>query len=176
MVIFAWKNVCLLNYVYLSLSRSHKEFPMKHVMIDLYGCDPQLLADASLLQYVLEEYPNRVGMQKVSPVFLKDIKTSCPLDDGLSGFVIIATSHISLHAWPYYGMVNIDVFSCEDFQTTTVGDFAMALFQTTQIEIHEVERALQSPRGVVQALHPSEIEMLAIRAPVHPSGEKRTTF
>jgi len=69
---------------------------MKHVMIDLYGCDPQLLADASLLQYVLEEYPNRVGMQKVSPVFLKDIKTSCPLDDGLSGFVIIATSHISL--------------------------------------------------------------------------------
>jgi S-adenosylmethionine decarboxylase len=120
---------------------------MKHVMIDLYGCNPELLADAFLLHQVLDDYPNRVGMQKVSPVFLRDIKTSCPLDDGLSGFVIIATSHISLHAWPHYGMVNIDIFSCEDFQTTTVGDFAMAMFQTTQIEIHEVERALQSPRG-----------------------------
>ena len=94
---------------------------MKHVMIDLYGCNPQLLADAFLLHQVLDDYPNRVGMQKVSPVFLRDIKTSCPLDDGLSGFVIIATSHISLHAWPHYGMVNIDIFSCEDFQTTTVG-------------------------------------------------------
>jgi S-adenosylmethionine decarboxylase len=104
----------------------------------------------------LDDYPNRVGMQKVSPVFLKDIKTSSPLDDGLSGFVIIATSHISLHAWPHYGMVNIDIFSCEDFQTTTVGDFAMEMFQTTQIEIHEVERALQSPRGTVRLPHPSQ--------------------
>jgi S-adenosylmethionine decarboxylase len=123
---------------------------MKHVMIDLYGCNPQLLADASLLQYVLDEYPNRVGMQKVSPVFLQEIKTSSPLDDGMSGFVIIATSHISLHAWPHYGMVNLDIFSCEDFQTVTVGDFAMHLFQTAQIEIHEVERALQSPRGIMR--------------------------
>ena len=113
-------------------------------------------------------------MQKVSPVFLKDIKTSCPLDDGLSGFVIIATSHVSLHAWPCYGMVNIDVFSCEDFQTTTVGDFAMALFQTTQIEIHEVERALRSPRGMVQTLQPSEIETIAIRANVPTSFDMRT--
>jgi S-adenosylmethionine decarboxylase len=143
-------------------------------MIDLYGCDPQLLADASLLQYVLDEYPNRIGMQKVSPVFLKDIKTSCPLDDGLSGFVIIATSHVSLHAWPCYGMVNIDVFSCEDFQTTTVGDFAMALFQTTQIEIHEVERALRSPRGMVQTLQPSEIDTIPIRANVPTSFDMST--
>ncbi len=131
---------------------------MKHVMIDLYGCNPQLLADAALLQYALDEYPNRVGMQKVSPVFLEHIKTSCPLDDGLSGFVIIATSHISLHAWPHYGMVNIDIFSCEDFQTATVRDFAMEMFQTAQIEIHEVERALQSPRGGVQTPHASHSE------------------
>jgi S-adenosylmethionine decarboxylase len=147
---------------------------MKHVMIDLYGCDPQLLADASLLQYVLDEYPNRIGMQKVSPVFLKDIKTSCPLDDGLSGFVIIATSHVSLHAWPHYGMVNIDVFSCEDFQTIMVGDFAMALFQTTQIEIHEVERALRSPRGIVQTLQSSEIGTIPICAHVPPSFDRST--
>jgi len=125
---------------------------MKHVMIDLYGCPPQLLADAALLQSVLEDYPNRIGMQKVSPVCLKYITTSCPLDDGLSGFVIIATSHVSLHAWPHYGMVNLDVFSCEEFPVAVVADFAMERFQTTQIEIHEVERALLSPRGLPQTL------------------------
>ena len=137
---------------------------MKHVMIDLYACSPQLLTDASLLQYVLDQYPNRIGMQKVSPVFLRDIKTSCPLDDGLSGFVIIATSHVSLHAWPHYGMVNIDVFSCEDFQTTIVGDFAMEMFQTEQIEIHEVERALRSPRGIVQTLSTPETDTIIMNA------------
>jgi S-adenosylmethionine decarboxylase len=146
---------------------------MKHVMIDLYGCDPVLLADASLLQYVLDEYPNQVSMQKVSPVFLQDIKTSNPLDDGMSGFVIIATSHISLHAWPCYGMVNIDIFSCEDFQTTTVGDFAMHLFQTAQIEIHEVERALQSPRGMIQTPSTSETE---VNGEQHHSTFSRSSY
>jgi S-adenosylmethionine decarboxylase len=119
---------------------------MKHIMIDLYGCRSDLLADEKLLQRVLDEYPDRIGMQKVSPVFLRDIKTSDPLDDGMSGFVIIATSHISLHAWPCYGMVNIDVFSCEDFDTEDVARFAEEMFQTQDRELHEVERALRSPR------------------------------
>ena len=44
---------------------------MKHVMIDLYGCDPQLLADASLLQYVLDEYPNRDRNAEGEPCLLK---------------------------------------------------------------------------------------------------------
>jgi S-adenosylmethionine decarboxylase len=119
---------------------------MKHIMIDLYGCRSDLLADEKLLQRVLDEYPDRIGMQKVSPVFLKDIKTSDPLDDGMSGFIIIATSHVSLHAWPCYGMVNIDVFSCEDFDTEEVARFAEEMFQTQDRELHEVERALRSPR------------------------------
>jgi S-adenosylmethionine decarboxylase len=119
---------------------------MKHIMIDLYGCRSDLLADEKLLQRVLDEYPDRIGMQKVSPVFLREIKTSDPLDDGMSGFVIIATSHISLHAWPCYGMVNIDVFSCEDFDTEEVVRFAEEVFQTQDRELHEIERALRSPR------------------------------
>jgi S-adenosylmethionine decarboxylase len=119
---------------------------MKHVMIDLYGCPSNLLADELLLHRVLDEYPDRIGMQKVSPVFLRDIKTSNPLDDGLSGFIIIATSHISLHAWPCYGMVNIDIFSCEDFNTDDVVHFAAEMFQTQDKELHETERALRSPR------------------------------
>jgi S-adenosylmethionine decarboxylase len=119
---------------------------MKHIMIDLYGCRSDLLADEKLLQRVLDEYPDRIGMQKVSPVFLREIKTSDPLDDGMSGFIIIATSHVSLHAWPCYGMVNIDVFSCEDFDTEEVARFAEEMFQTQDRELHEVERALRSPR------------------------------
>jgi S-adenosylmethionine decarboxylase len=115
-------------------------------MIDLYGCRSDLLADEKLLQRVLDEYPDRIGMQKVSPVFLREIKTSDPLDDGMSGFIIIATSHVSLHAWPCYGMVNIDVFSCEDFDTEEVARFAEEMFQTQDRELHEVERALRSPR------------------------------
>ncbi|HCF87644.1 MAG TPA: adenosylmethionine decarboxylase [Ktedonobacter sp.] len=119
---------------------------MLHVMLDLYGCNAELLADEALLRQVLNEYPTRIGMVKVSPVELRDIKTSNPLDDGFSGFVIIATSHISLHAWPPYGMVNIDIFSCEDFDAQETIIYAQTMFQTDDVEIHAVERALRSPR------------------------------
>jgi len=119
---------------------------MQHVMIDLYGCNPEVLANEALLRQVLDQYPDRIGMEKVSPVFLKDIKTSNLLDDGLSGFVIIATSHISLHSWPCYGMVNLDVFSCEPFSPEEVVGFAMQMFQTMDVELHVVERATRSPR------------------------------
>lgn len=119
---------------------------MRHVMLDLYGCNPDLLADEAHLRRVLNEYPARIGMEKVSPVELRYIKTSNPLDDGYSGFVIIATSHVSLHAWAPYRMINIDIFSCNEFDEAEVITFACAMFETNDIEVRSVRRATRSPR------------------------------
>jgi S-adenosylmethionine decarboxylase len=115
-------------------------------MLDLYGCDPDLLADEAHLRRVLDEYPVRIGMEKVSPVELRYILTSNPMDDGYSGFVIIATSHVSLHAWPPYRMINIDIFSCNEFDEAEVIAFARAMFVPADIEVQSVLRATRSPR------------------------------
>ena len=119
---------------------------MQHVMLDLYGCSPSLLENEAFLRDVLDQYPTHIGMQKVGPVELRYIETNNPLDDGFSGFVIIATSHISLHAWAPYRMVNMDIFSCEDFDVAAVVAYARKLFQTDDVEMHVVERANRSPR------------------------------
>lgn len=119
---------------------------MRHVLLDLYGCDPALLADEAHLRRTLDEYPARIGMLKVSPVELRFIRTSNPLDDGYSGFVIIATSHVSLHAWPPYGMINIDIFSCNEFNVDEAIAFARDMFAPADIEMRSVKRATRSPR------------------------------
>jgi S-adenosylmethionine decarboxylase len=119
---------------------------MQHVMLDLYGCSPSLLENEAFLRDVLDQYPTHIGMQKVGPVELRYIETNNPLDDGFSGFVIIATSHVSLHAWAPYRMVNMDIFSCEDFDVAVVVAYARKLFQTDDVEVHVVQRALRSPR------------------------------
>ena len=119
---------------------------MQHVMLDLYGCRPSLLENETFLRDVLDQYPTHIGMQKVGPVELRYIETNNPLDDGFSGFVIIATSHISLHAWAPYRMVNLDIFSCEEFDVAEVVAFARRLFQTDDVEVHVVQRATRSPR------------------------------
>ncbi len=117
-----------------------------HLMLELYGCDRQILSDETLVKRVLEEYPARVEMEKVSPVHLYQIETSNPLDAGLSGFVVIAQSHISLHAWPEYGEVDIDICSCKEFSQEEAIAFAKHMFQTDDVEAHFVIRGTRSLR------------------------------
>ncbi len=117
-----------------------------HLMLEVYNCDRELLSNESLVRRVLDEYPGRVGMEKVSPVHLYDIETSNPLDAGLSGFVVIAQSHVSLHAWPEYGEVDIDICSCKEFSQEDAIAFAKEMFQSDDIETHFVIRANRSLR------------------------------
>ena len=117
-----------------------------HLMLELYGCDRKILEDEPLLRRVLDEYPARVDMEKVSPVHLYDIETSNPLDAGMSGFVVIAQSHISLHAWPEYVEVDIDICSCKEFSQEDAIAFAKEMFQTDDVESHFVVRATRSLR------------------------------
>ena len=117
-----------------------------HLMLELYGCDRHILSDEPLLHRVLDEYPAHVDMEKVSPVNLYQIETSNPLDAGLSGFVVIAQSHISLHAWPEYGEVDIDICSCKEFSQEDAIAFAKQMFQTDDVEAHFVVRGTRSLR------------------------------
>jgi S-adenosylmethionine decarboxylase len=142
---------------------------MQHVMLDLYGCSPRLLENEGFLRQVLDQYPTRIGMQKVGPVELRYIKTSNPLDDGYSGFVIIATSHVSLHAWAPYGMVNLDIFSCEDFDVADVVAFARQMFQTNDMEMHEIERATRSPRIAMRSSAIPALSAQSYLSPASPS-------
>jgi len=117
-----------------------------HLMLELYGCSREVLTDEPLIRRVLDEYPGHVDMEKVSPVHLYDIETSNPLDAGLSGFVVIAQSHISLHAWPEYGEVDIDICSCKQFSREDAIAFAKEVFQTGDVETHFVVRGSRSLR------------------------------
>jgi len=117
-----------------------------HLMLELYGCDRALLSNEPHVRRALDEYPEKIGMEKVSPVHLYYIDTSNPLDAGLSGFVVIAQSHVSLHAWPEYGEVDIDICSCKEFSQEDAIAFAKSLFQTEDVEAHFVIRATRSLR------------------------------
>ncbi len=117
-----------------------------HLMLELYNCDRELLSNEPLLRRVLDEYPGRVDMEKVSPVHLYDIETSNPLDAGMSGFVVIAQSHISMHAWPEYGEVDIDICSCKEFSQEDAIAFAKEMFQSDDVEAHFVIRGNRSLR------------------------------
>lgn len=56
---------------------------------------------------------------------------------GLTGFILLAESHISIHTWPELGQAAIDVFTCGDRCSMSIADkFAIsvgAIKHNTQI-------------------------------------------
>jgi S-adenosylmethionine/arginine decarboxylase-like enzyme len=119
---------------------------MQHLLLDLLECDAHKLADAAGLCSFLNELPDRLGMQKAGPPSLYFIDAvSDPDDAGHSG-LILASNHVSLHAWPPYRMINIDIFSRNAFDEAEALAFARAAFDPGDIEVHSVQRATRSQR------------------------------
>jgi S-adenosylmethionine decarboxylase len=116
-------------------------------MLEMYDIDRAILSNELLMRRILDEYPSRIGMEKVSPASLYNIQTPSYADSGLSGFVIIAESHVSLHTWPEHGEVDIDICSCKEFSQEDAIAFAKEIFQTDDIEAHLIMRANRSPRN-----------------------------
>ena len=118
---------------------------MQHLLLDLLECDAQKLADADGLRNFLSELPDHLGMKKAGPASLFFIDAvSDPRDAGHSG-LILASNHVSLHAWPPYRMINIDIFSRDVFDEAEALAFARAAFDPGDIEVHSVQRATRSP-------------------------------
>ena len=86
-----------------------------HLIIDGYGSNPRLLQDEEYIYQLLDTYPSRIGMTKISAPTVFRYVGSKPEDWGVSGLVFIAESHISIHTFVERSYVNIDIFSCKDF-------------------------------------------------------------
>ena len=99
-----------------------------HLAIDGYEADPAKLSDEALVFRFLDEYPCVIGMNKVAPPQVYSYTGKVPDDWGVSGFVIIAESHISVHTFPDRGYLNIDIFSCNDFNVSASLDDVKSTF------------------------------------------------
>ena len=86
-----------------------------HLLIDGYECDAGQLADPEHVRRFLDEFPGSISMTKITEPSVHVYRGPVPQDWGVSGFVIIAESHISVHTFPDRRYVNIDVFSCLEF-------------------------------------------------------------
>ena len=61
----------------------------------------------------------------------------------MSGFVIIAESHISVHTFPDRGYLNIDIFSCKDFDAESSLKDVKRVFGLMQVRVWELQRGIE---------------------------------
>jgi S-adenosylmethionine decarboxylase len=111
-----------------------------HLIIDGYGNNPKLMQDEQFLYQLLNSYPAQIGMTKISSPLVFRYVGARPEDWGISGFVFIAESHISIHTFVERCYVNIDVFSCKDFNAEQVIRDLKDKFQLTRFSSRLINR------------------------------------
>jgi S-adenosylmethionine decarboxylase len=114
-----------------------------HLIIDGYSGNAQKMQDVDFIYQLLDAYPSQIGMTKISPPQVSKYIGSKPEDWGVSGFVLIAESHISIHTFPERSYINIDIFSCKEFDAEqTIRDLQQQ-FGLAEIRSYILNRGLE---------------------------------
>lgn len=114
-----------------------------HLIIDGYSGNAQKMQDVDFIYQLLDAYPSQIGMTKISPPQVSKYIGSKPEDWGISGFVLIAESHISIHTFPERSYINIDIFSCKEFDAEqTIRDLQQQ-FGLAEIRSYILNRGLE---------------------------------
>lgn len=99
-----------------------------HILMDAYVNDPSVFTKDKL-ETLFAKLIAALDMKaldkavfyevEVDPEVLERVRTSGVFEDsgGITGFQVISTSHLSLHAWPLEGFFSLDAFSCKTFDS-----------------------------------------------------------
>lgn len=124
-----------------------------HMLVECMDCDKAALSDKELITEFLNDLPSKIGMQKLSEPVVYDVTEDVHEDPGVTGIVVIVTSHISIHTFPE-GQVSegidssfmvFDCFSCRNFDTDLVAREISKTFKPKSLKQEKIKRMTQVP-------------------------------
>ena len=135
-----------------------------HLILEAYGCASANLADLSALSKMLDTYPPRLGMTKIMPPYVFSYEGKHKEDWGVSGVVLIAESHISVHTFPDKGFATLDIFSCQEFDVDEAIKYFCDYFGPSSYDHKLIMRGREFPRrsGRARAIVEGEREKVAL--------------
>ncbi|MDP3769334.1 MAG: S-adenosylmethionine decarboxylase [bacterium] len=106
-----------------------------HMILDCYGCDPKAVDSVEICYYYLDKITEVLKVHKQSPPFVVYTDPlKYPEKAGISGWVPIVESGVSIHTLTPTDFVSIDVYSCKKYNVEKVRDFTRKVFQPKEIE------------------------------------------
>lgn len=106
-----------------------------HLLADMSGIQPRLLADCKKIEQLLREAALAAGAQVLHSHF-----HSFGPGQGVTGVVLLAESHISVHTWPEHGFAAADIFMCGASQPQRALEVIEEALQPECSEVRTVDR------------------------------------
>lgn len=111
------------------------------ILAEYYNCDRNLLNS----EILIEKYMNRAALEAGATIVKSAFHTFNPF--GVSGVIVIAESHLSIHTWPEYGYAAVDIFTCGD----TVDPWKAFVFLRDKLQSSHFS-TMEMKRGQIQVV------------------------
>ena len=112
-------------------------FAGRHVLVDLWGA--QKLDDLPYIEETLEAAALVAG----ATILEKKFHVFSP-NNGVTGVLVLAESHISIHTWPEANFAAIDIFMCGECDPEVAVPVIEARFEPENMTIQTHRRGLVS--------------------------------
>ncbi|TFW29539.1 adenosylmethionine decarboxylase [Massilia horti] len=106
-----------------------------HLLADLHGVAPALLSDAARIDALLREAAQAAGARILHSHF-HHFGAGC----GVTGVLLLAESHISIHTWPEDGFAAADIFMCGSAQPERALELIEQALQPASRMVKTIER------------------------------------
>ena len=111
----------------------------KHLLVELKDCDPEILKSLDKVKNTM------VSAAKKARATIIDVSFHEFSPFGISGMVVIAESHLSIHTWPEYGYAAVDIFTCGDIiKPEAAARFLIEKFKCKNPSVVEMKRGILS--------------------------------
>jgi len=84
----------------------------RHLILDLYDCNPEILDDYDQLEGYLKEALALAGAN-ILRIFGEKFEPQ-----GVTLLALLSESHASIHTWPELGYAAVDLYTCGDTTNT----------------------------------------------------------
>jgi S-adenosylmethionine decarboxylase len=107
----------------------------QHSLFDLHDCDAAKLSDRDVVREAMLEAVRQSGGTIVADIFHQFSP------HGVSGVVVIAESHLTIHTWPERSFAAVDLFTCgTTLDHSKVESLVAAALGATRVDAKTVPR------------------------------------
>ena len=111
-----------------------------HLLVELVGCRFDHLDDLEIVQRAM------IAAARKARATVLDASFHRFSPQGVSGVVVLAESHISVHTWPESGYAAVDVFTCGDrTMPHRAAEYLIEALQPSHYDIKEMPRGIPEP-------------------------------
>lgn len=110
-----------------------------HLLVELRECNPEILKSLEKVRNAL------VSAAKEARATIVDISFHEFNPFGISGVVVIAESHLTIHTWPEYNYAAVDIFTCgEVIKPEVAASYLINQFESKSPSVVEIKRGILS--------------------------------